>query len=37
MDHDSIIKRASAMQQRAADPQMSVWVSANAGTGKPGF
>ena len=34
MDHNSIIKRATAMQQRAADPQTSVWVSANAGTGK---
>ena len=31
---DAIRKRATAAQQRAADPGRSVWVSANAGTGK---
>ena len=33
-DRDAIIKKASATQNRAADPYHSVWVSANAGTGK---
>ena len=30
----NIIDRATIQQQRAADPKNSVWVSANAGTGK---
>ena len=33
-DRDAIIKKASATQNRAANPYHSVWVSANAGTGK---
>ena len=27
-------REATVLQQRAADPQASVWVSASAGTGK---
>ena len=31
---NDLVQRASAEQARASDPQASVFVSANAGTGK---
>ena len=32
--HESALDQATARQRQAADPSFSVWVSANAGTGK---
>jgi ATP-dependent helicase/nuclease subunit A len=34
VNRETIIQNATKYQQRAADPALSVWVSANAGTGK---